>query len=104
MSRSDTRHNRPRAVGRVSRRGQITVPSAVRAHLGLDPGSAVEFVVAPDGAVVLRKRSEVPAPLRASLSAFARPGGVPPSPAELDAGIGGEVARLDVATRGTGRA
>jgi AbrB family looped-hinge helix DNA binding protein len=41
-------------VGRISSKGQITVPLAVREQLGLLPGTDVEFVVR-DAEVVLRK-------------------------------------------------
>jgi len=41
-------------VGRISSKGQITVPLGVRERLGLVPGTQVEFVVR-DAEVVLRK-------------------------------------------------
>ena len=37
----------------VNVRGQVTIPSAVRDHLGLKPGDRVKFFVHPDGRVVL---------------------------------------------------
>jgi antitoxin PrlF len=40
---------------RISSKGQVTVPVAVRDRLGLAPGTAVEFVVR-EGEAVLRKR------------------------------------------------
>jgi AbrB family looped-hinge helix DNA binding protein len=40
--------------GRVSSKGQITIPGALRKHLGLRAGSTVEFVQEP-GRIVLRK-------------------------------------------------
>jgi antitoxin PrlF len=39
----------------VTRKGQITLPKAVRDALGLTPGSEVEFVIE-QGQVVLRRR------------------------------------------------
>ena len=46
----------------VSGEGRITIPKAVRDRLGLEPGSLVEFEVAPDGRVVLfRAAAERPA-------------------------------------------
>ena len=39
---------------RISSKGQVTVPSEVRALLGLTPGTPVEFVVR-DGEAILRK-------------------------------------------------
>jgi antitoxin PrlF len=35
-------------------KGQVTIPKAVRDHLGVGPGEAVDFAVTPDGEVVLR--------------------------------------------------
>jgi len=49
-------------VGRISSKGQITVPIDVRERLGLVPGTEVEFVVR-DAEVVLRKGSEGPDPV-----------------------------------------
>jgi len=39
----------------VTVKGQVTIPKPVRDHLGLMPGSEVEFSIDPDGRVVLRK-------------------------------------------------
>ena len=39
---------------RVSSKGQVTVPLAVRQHLGLSPGTPVHFVVR-EGEAVIRK-------------------------------------------------
>ncbi len=39
----------------VTSKGQVTIPKPVRDMLGIEPGTAVEFEVAPDGQVVLRK-------------------------------------------------
>lgn len=36
-------------------KGQVTIPKRVRDHLGIKPGSAVEFEVGPQGEVLLRK-------------------------------------------------
>jgi AbrB family looped-hinge helix DNA binding protein len=43
---------------RLSSKGQVTIPAAVRDQLGLMPGTAVEFVVR-EGEAVLRKRAAV---------------------------------------------
>ncbi len=39
----------------VTRKGQVTIPKPVRDRLGLEPGSAVDFALAPDGRIVLTK-------------------------------------------------
>ncbi|HYD69597.1 AbrB/MazE/SpoVT family DNA-binding domain-containing protein [Azospirillum sp.] len=39
----------------VTGKGQVTIPKAVRDHLGLTTGSMVEFEVTPDGRVALMK-------------------------------------------------
>lgn len=44
----------------ITSKGQVTIPKRVRDRLGLVPGSAVEFEVAPDGRVVLVKANDVP--------------------------------------------
>ena len=42
-------------VTMVTSKGQVTIPKPVRDLLGIAPGSAVEFELAPDGRVVLVK-------------------------------------------------
>jgi len=42
----------------VATKGQATIPKAVRDRLGLQPGSRVDFDLAPDGRVVLVKHGE----------------------------------------------
>lgn len=37
----------------ITVKGQATIPSAVRKHLGLKPGDRVKFFMHPDGTVVL---------------------------------------------------
>jgi len=39
----------------LTSKGQVTVPKPVRDHLGIKPGSAVEFALDEAGEVVLRK-------------------------------------------------
>ncbi len=39
----------------VTSKGQVTIPKPVRDRLGIVPGSAVAFELAPDGRVVLVK-------------------------------------------------
>ena len=40
----------------VTRKGQVTIPKPVREHLGIVPGTQVEFELAPDGKVVLQPK------------------------------------------------
>lgn len=42
---------------KLSRKGQITIPKAIRDQLGLEPGDEVEFRQTDDG-FVLRRQSE----------------------------------------------
>jgi antitoxin PrlF len=37
----------------INAKGQVTIPEAIREHLGLKPGDRVKFFVRPDGGVVL---------------------------------------------------
>jgi AbrB family looped-hinge helix DNA binding protein len=39
----------------VTSKGQVTIPKKVRDHLGIRPGTAVEFEPTPDGRAVLTK-------------------------------------------------
>jgi antitoxin PrlF len=45
---------------RVTRKGQVTIPKRVREHLGLEPGSVVDFELAADGRVVLTRPGASP--------------------------------------------
>jgi len=44
----------------VTSKGQVTIPKPVRDRLGLKPGSAVDFQLAPDGQIVLVKAGAAP--------------------------------------------
>nr|WP_294545688.1 AbrB/MazE/SpoVT family DNA-binding domain-containing protein [uncultured Rhodopila sp.] len=46
--------------------GQVAIPKAVRDALGIGPGSSVDFVMDPDGRIVLRKAG-VPGAVRSGL-------------------------------------
>jgi AbrB family looped-hinge helix DNA binding protein len=39
----------------VTVKGQVTIPKPIRDRLDIGPGSLVEFVMNPDGQIVLRK-------------------------------------------------
>ena len=43
---------------KLTSKGQITIPKAVRECLHLESGDRVRFVVQPDGSVVLRARNK----------------------------------------------
>ena len=44
---------------RVTSKGQVTIPKKVRDHLGVTPGTAVEFELQEDGRVVVRKAGKI---------------------------------------------
>jgi antitoxin PrlF len=69
------------AVSTITSKGQTTIPGEIRKHLKLKPGDRVEFVLEPDGKVVLVPASLdiaelkgilAPAPRRVSLEAMQR--------------------------------
>ena len=39
----------------VTSKGQVTIPKPIRDRLGIEPGNAVDFQLAPDGRIVLIK-------------------------------------------------
>jgi AbrB family looped-hinge helix DNA binding protein len=60
---------------RVTSKGQVTIPKAVRDHLGIGPGSQVTFRVAEDGSIVIEKADGTRQPSRfAKLVGIAGPG------------------------------
>jgi AbrB family looped-hinge helix DNA binding protein len=59
----------------VTSKGQVTIPKPVREHLGLAPGSRVEFRRAADGSIVIEKVEGTREPSRfAKLVGIAGPG------------------------------
>ena len=57
--------NGAKPVGsRVTRKGQVTIPKRVRDHLGIEPGSVVDFELGADGRIVLIKAGAAPEPSR----------------------------------------
>jgi AbrB family looped-hinge helix DNA binding protein len=44
-------------AGKVTTKGQVTIPQEIRDRLGIHPGSVVEFELSGDG-VLLRKRRD----------------------------------------------
>ena len=51
-------------MGTVTVKGQVTIPKAVREHLGLKPGSEVRFRRAADGSIVLEATKKAAQPGR----------------------------------------
>jgi antitoxin PrlF len=45
---------------KITTKGQVTIPKRLRDHLGLEPGSLVEFELAADGRVFLKTRQPAP--------------------------------------------
>jgi AbrB family looped-hinge helix DNA binding protein len=43
-------------AGRVTTKGQVTIPLEIRDQLGIQPGSIVEFELRDDGVLVRRRR------------------------------------------------
>jgi AbrB family looped-hinge helix DNA binding protein len=49
---------------RVTRKGQVTIPKRVRDHLGIEPGSVINFELGANGRVVLTVAGAEPKPSR----------------------------------------
>jgi AbrB family looped-hinge helix DNA binding protein len=45
---------------KITTKGQVTIPKRLRDHLGLKPGSSVEFELAADGRVFLKTLQRAP--------------------------------------------
>jgi antitoxin PrlF len=48
----------------VTSKGQVTIPKSVRDHLGIGPGSKVDFRRSADGGIVIEKADGPPQPSR----------------------------------------
>jgi antitoxin PrlF len=59
---------------KITTKGQVTIPKRLRDHLGLKPGSSVEFELAADGRVFLQTRQRAPKSKFARLRGSAKPG------------------------------
>ena len=55
----------------VTSKGQVTIPKKVRDHLGIGPGTAVDFLPVPDGRVMLVKKAGGTGAARRKRSRFA---------------------------------
>jgi len=51
---------------RINKKGQVTIPKAIRDRVGLHPGCEVEVAVRADGEVVLQRVPERPSAVRAA--------------------------------------
>jgi len=45
---------------RVTEKGQVTIPKEIRDHLGIEPGSEVEFIASGKGALLVKSDAETP--------------------------------------------
>jgi AbrB family looped-hinge helix DNA binding protein len=59
---------------KITTKGQVTIPKRLRDHLGLKPGSSVEFELAVDGRVFLKTPQRAPESRFARLRGSAKPG------------------------------
>jgi antitoxin PrlF len=57
---------------KVTTKGQVTIPKRLRDHLGIEPGSSVEFELADDGRVWLKTGRPAPKSKFARLRGSAR--------------------------------
>ena len=55
----------------VTSKGQVTIPKKVRDHLGIGPGTTVDFLPVPDGRVMLVKKAGGARAVRRQRSRFA---------------------------------
>jgi antitoxin PrlF len=61
-------------MARLTTTGQVTIPKRLREHLGLKPGSEVDFEMAEDGRVFLKADRGAPNRRFARLRGSAKPG------------------------------
>ncbi len=59
---------------RITTKGQVTIPKRLRDHLGLKPGSSVEFELTTDGRVFLQALQRAPESKFALLRGSAKSG------------------------------
>jgi AbrB family looped-hinge helix DNA binding protein len=68
----------------LTTKGQITIPKEVREHLGVDTGDRLNFVVQPDGTVIVQPLTRH---VRELAGLLRRPRQRPVSIAQMDEGI-----------------
>jgi len=61
------------AASTITNKGQTTIPREIRRHLNLRPGDRVEFIVEPDGRVILVPATVDVSELRGLLAPAPRP-------------------------------
>jgi antitoxin PrlF len=59
---------------KITTKGQVTIPKRLRDHLGLKPGSSVEFELAADGRVFFQTLQRAPESKFARLRGSVKPG------------------------------
>jgi AbrB family looped-hinge helix DNA binding protein len=59
---------------KMTTKGQVTIPKRLRDHLGLKPGSYIDFELTDDGRVFLKTHHEAPESRFARLRGSAKPG------------------------------
>jgi AbrB family looped-hinge helix DNA binding protein len=72
----------------ITAKGQTTIPSKIREHLGLKPGDKISFMLRHDGQVVVLARKPA-----AELRRPSRYKGPQRTVEEMDEGIAAEIAR-----------
>jgi AbrB family looped-hinge helix DNA binding protein len=68
----------------LTTKGQVTIPKEVRAHLGVDTGDRLSFVIQDDGTVVVKP---ITRHVRDLAGLLYRPGQRPVSIKQIDEGI-----------------
>jgi len=68
----------------LTSKGQTVIPKAIRDHLGLQPGDALDFVVQDNGDVLIRPATE---DIRRLKGLLHRPGRLPVSVEEMNQAI-----------------
>lgn len=76
----------------ITSKGQITIPKAVRSHLGVAPGDRLDFAIGQDGSVRITLLSR---PVRELFGLLRNPGRRPASLEEISDSIQGVVAEED---------
>jgi antitoxin PrlF len=76
------------AVSTITSKGQATIPGEIRRHLKLKPGDRLEFLVEPDGRVILVPATVDAAELKGLLAPAPRKVSVEEMDAAVRKGVG----------------